>query len=132
MAATRGCHFLGMPSNFLIDPETRDHQVDATGRWVLDSNAQTPMLLALTDEKGRWWGNIQLGSRIAETFRGVPPRDPAQALHAAITEALQPLVASGRLRGFSVEIVSETPIRARVEGVDGSGQQVGLTVAPVG
>lgn len=121
-----------MPSNLLIDPETRDYQIDANGQWVLDPTAQTPMLLALTDEKGRWWGDLELGSRIAETFRGEPPRDPVQALQAAITEALKPLVDSGRLRGFSVEIVSETPIRARVEGIDGSGQQVGLTVAPVG
>jgi phage gp46-like protein len=121
-----------MTSNFRVDPETRDYQIGSDGQWVLDATAQTPMLLALADEKGRWWADLRPGSRIAETFRGVPPRDPVQALAASITEALQPLVESGRLRGFAVEILSETPIRARVEGVDGAGQRVGLIVAPVG
>lgn len=118
--------------NFYVDPETGDYVLDATGNFVLDRTAQTPMLLQLREERGRWWGNRQTGSRIASRFRGRPPSAPAEALRADIIEALRPLVRAGVLRTFTVHVADEVPLRATVTAVDGSSQAVQLTVAPVG
>jgi phage gp46-like protein len=121
-----------MGFNFRINPETRDYELDASGSFVRDYTAQTPMVLQLLDERGAWWGNVQLGSRIKSRFRGRPPSSPAEALRADIIEALQPFVRSGRLRTFSVRVEDTSPLSAFVTAVDGDSQPVELSLQPVG
>jgi phage gp46-like protein len=118
--------------NFRVNTETRDYELDDAGGIVRDYTAQTALVLQLLDERGRWWGNLRQGSNIAQSFRGQPPSNPSSALRAAIVEALQPLVRSGRLRTFSVAIEDIVPLRATVTAVDGDSQPVQLTVQPVG
>jgi phage gp46-like protein len=119
--------------NFRVSPETHDYELDAAGGLVRDYTAQTSLVLQLLDERGRWWGDLRLGSNIAASFRGQPPSNPPSALRAAIVEALQPLVRARRLRTFSVAIdEGSTPLRATITAVDGDSQPVQLTLQPVG
>lgn len=119
--------------NYSIDPETGDYAIGPDGQFVADYTARTPMILVLLDERGRFWGDITLGSDIAEQFRGPPPADPEGALVDATTRALVPLQELGRLASFvvTVETVQDVPV-IRVEAIDGgSGLPVQLTVQPI-
>jgi hypothetical protein len=119
--------------NFRIDPETKDYVIDGAGSFELDATAQTPMVLQLLEERGRWWAELRLGSNVARVFRGIVPSDPAQALRAVIVEALQAFVRAGRLRTFSVTVdEAAVPLMATVVAVDGDAQPIRFTVQPVG
>ncbi len=119
--------------NFRIDPTTLDYVLDASGSFELDATAQTPMVLQLLDERGRWWADLKVGSNIARTFRGTLPSTPAEALRAGIMEALLVFVRSGRLRTFRVAIDEVAwPLSATVTAVDGDSQPIELRIQPVG
>lgn len=120
--------------NYQIAPETGDYTIEG-GQFVADRTARTPMILGLLDEAGRWWGDLEIGSEIAEVLRGQPPADPASALQDATERALAKLQELGRLASFAVEVEFDALGRPliTVDAIDGgSGLPVRLTVQPVG
>lgn len=119
--------------NYAIDPATGDYILDEHGQYVLDATARTPIVLALLEERGQWWGDLSLGSDIASILRGQPPADVAAALVAAAERALAPLKAAGRLVSFAVSVAVVEPLTIRVEAVDGGSRQpITVTVQPLG
>ena len=103
--------------NYKIDPVTGDYEM-VNGAFVLDQTLQTPTLLALKEELGRWWGNVDFGSALAETMRGAPPADPIAALRQATIDALRLLQRLGRVASYTV-VVTGPPYEITINAVDG-------------
>ncbi len=90
-----------MAFSYKIDPATRDIVI-ADGQVVLDDSPATAILLAIDIPRGTWYGDPEQGSRLGELVTGHPARDP-EALAAEYTrEALEPLVAQGRITDLQV------------------------------
>jgi phage gp46-like protein len=118
-------------ADFLLDDD--GDYVISNGSFVLDGTARTAVILALRDQRGKWWADRRIGSRIDELFQGPPPVDPGAVAQGSIREALTPLVQRGRLQSFESEVTSSSPLLVTVRARDG--QQAGpivLTLAPVG
>ncbi|WP_428264915.1 hypothetical protein [Haliangium sp.] len=119
--------------NYAIDPATGDYTLDEHGQYVLDETARTPIVLALLEERGQWWGDPSQGSDISATLRGQPPADVEAALVAAAELALAPLLAAGRIVSLAVTVVAVEPVTIRVEAVDGGSRKpITVTVTPLG
>ncbi len=117
--------------NYYIDPDTDDYVIGDDGQFVRTSAADTPIILAIKDERG-WWGNPQLGSDIADIMQGAPKALPAESLIDAAQRALAPLESRGRIRNLSVNITDREPLTVRVDAQDATGLPVAVVTKPIG
>lgn len=116
--------------SYRIDPQSGDY-VFEDGTFALDSTAQTPMVLALMDDRGAWWGGLDLGSEIRAILQGVPPADAPAALRDATLRALQGLVDQQRITALAVSVTETAPYVITVTATDGgTGNPIVVTHQP--
>ena len=90
-------------AGIFINPETHDIELDADGSVTLTDSPSTELLLALGIETNTFHGDPDQGSRIPALLQGSPPVDARRAVETAAREALQRLVAQGRIVLTSIE-----------------------------
>ena len=100
--------------NFAIDPETRDYRRPTNGEFDLDKTSATPTILALMDEMGRFYGDLDLGSRVREIMKGDQDADQEEKIQAACEETLSRLITAGSISDFAVIVVADAAVPGRL------------------
>lgn len=112
-----------------IDPVTRDYIADDAGGWEYTRTAATAIYHQVQGELDRWAGDPERGSRFYTLARAKSSLRTPQVVVDIARQALEPLVAEGRITEPEVEIERDRDrIRMQVVVTDlSTGEELDLT-----